>query len=46
VVAVSDSSAADHDEDGLDIAVVRKHKDETGASPTARRRRDPDPTSR
>jgi glutamate dehydrogenase (NADP+) len=31
VVAVSDSSATIHDADGLDVATVRKHKDETGA---------------
>jgi len=31
VVAVSDSSAAVHDPEGLDVAVLRKHKDESGA---------------
>jgi glutamate dehydrogenase (NADP+) len=31
VVAVSDSSAAVYAEDGLDVAAVRKHKDETGS---------------
>jgi glutamate dehydrogenase (NADP+) len=31
VVAVSDSSATIHDADGLDVATVRKHKDETGS---------------
>ncbi len=31
VVAVSDSSAAVHDADGLDVAAVRAHKDDTGS---------------
>lgn len=31
VVAVSDSSAAVHDADGLDVAKLRAHKDDTGA---------------
>jgi glutamate dehydrogenase (NADP+) len=31
VVAVSDSSAAVYAQDGLDVAAVRKHKDETGS---------------
>ena len=31
VVAVSDSSAAVHDEAGLDIARLRRHKDDTGS---------------
>ena len=31
VVAVSDSSAAVHDEDGLDVAALRDHKDRTGS---------------
>jgi glutamate dehydrogenase (NADP+) len=31
VVAVSDSSAAVHDPDGLDVAQLRRHKDDTGA---------------
>jgi glutamate dehydrogenase (NADP+) len=31
VVAVSDSSATIHDADGLDVATVRKHKEETGS---------------
>ena len=31
VIAVSDSRAAVHDPDGLDVAKLRKHKDETGA---------------
>jgi len=30
VIAVGDSAATIHDADGLDIAVVRKHKNETG----------------
>jgi glutamate dehydrogenase (NADP+) len=31
VVAVSDSSAARHDPEGLDVAALRDHKDETGS---------------
>ena len=31
VVAVSDSSATVHDRDGLDVAAVRQHKDDTGS---------------
>ena len=31
VVAVSDSSAAVHDADGLDVAKLREHKDQTGS---------------
>ena len=31
VVAVSDSSAAVHDPEGLDVAALREHKDSTGA---------------
>lgn len=44
VVAVSDSSVAVHDDDGLDVASLRQHKDETGslASPPVGDELDPD----
>jgi glutamate dehydrogenase (NADP+) len=43
VVAVSDSSAAVYAEDGLDVAAVRKHKDETGSLEDAPRARSSTP---